>query len=131
MCHIIQYAFILCPQIYTVDKRGHNVLLKGCESNKPHKNHLSLFCSTFSNGSLCISEGKCTSLFFQCVCTLNRQPYSLSYTYTWVQMAPQSRLSLSAQHNHSLWQIFMLIIFEVVLMSFKILRTGLSIHCPV
>lgn len=54
-----------------------------------------------------------------------------SHTHSvWVQMAPHSRPYLSAWHNHSLWQIFMVIIFEVVLMSFKILRTGLSIHCP-
>lgn len=115
-----------------MEKRGHNVLLEGYKSNKLHKTICLYSAVHFQMAHYVYRKENAHHFFFSVyVHLLNRQPYSLSYTYTWIQVAPQNRPSLSAWQKQSLWQIFMVIISVVVLMSFKILRTGLSIHCPV
>lgn len=79
--------------MYVINKRGPNILFKEHESNKAHKNYLSLFFSALSNGSLCILEGKCTSPFFPSVYV-----YLLdSYTHPVIYI-PESIWYLRADH---------------------------------
>jgi hypothetical protein len=136
MYHIIHTHFLLCVHLaficirHVMNNRGPSVFfLKGHESNKAHKNHLSFFWSALLNGSPYNPKMKIQTTFFPCVCILNRQLYSPTYRYTWVHMESQSERCVSSGYNHSLCQVSIVTIFEVT--RFNILRTCLSIHWPV